>query len=1358
MKCLNKIFPITCLILILLFPFFIIKSGAATVSGNESSDFSTGFISVNNNSKGAVLVTDYSQINKFEKPSLIEHKITSSELDMLKSKIGVAVEGYNYNQLVDGHGTGLRPPSEQEWTEISASLHSVDKISPKASLPSSVDQSKKPWFPPIGNQGSQGSCVAWSVGYYVKTFQEAQEYGWDVSNAKWQTGSPGYPTQSYQNKIMSPAFIYNLANGGDDDGLFYYDAINLICSVGVCSWDKMPYIQSDYTTWPSEEAWTEAPLYRGDNNGIQYMDLDNEQGITNLKSWLSSDQLATISIDANKYSQLTSGDVWTLNNYVIPNTNHANTIVGYDDNLAYIENGFFRYGAFKVANSWGVGFTGEKVPDGFYWISYATMKQTVGSCMFYYDKISYKPELAATFSITHAKRSECTIEVGLGNPNAPIITKNFNQYIDGGSLPFCQNDMLLDITEFKNYVPNVYNHSFFLRVYDGGTSTTGTINRFSIEYAQSSNAPIQTANGNTVYLTATLPKFTTTWTNANLLNADQNFIDQKIASASDSNGNMYTAYTDRYSVTNKTAVFVRKSSDGGQTWPLIAVGYLSSQNLANPSMAINPYNNEIYVAMEAEVAQNDHDIWVLRYVNNLWSWSAVSSVLGQDDRFPSITSEYQFGSLNRQYISYENIFNFNDRDLMFAKTSNHGSSWSISKLHGNWPDGNVYTQTRITNAEGNIYIAYRFGADYNSVSEIRIDRSSNFGDTWTQTADVDGLPNDCKFPSIMATHGGGVVMVAFQYQYSPKDIDICYSYSNNKGTIWTKQQFLFSSVLKDEKSISLGVDGLGGIHAICKAGRYAEYKATASLQPTNWSVLKIISDGWIGDGLSINIRLVNKIYYPFATWTDARTKNIYFSDSAQVTLTGCSIPSNSINYGQSINVTANVNAQVSDGTMTLQYSADNSTWNNISSGTPHLGSYMHIWTPPNMGTFYVRASWSGNANYKGSTSTIQQLVVKASYTITTNPTGLQITVDGMNYTSPQTFNWTIRSTHVINAASMQSENTNKRYVFTSWNDSGIQSHSIIVNNARTAIRADFKTQYYVNFSQSGINSDFSGNVITVNGSSYGRTGFSDWFDTGDMLTFSYASSSVANPNAKQYVLVSYNATSPLIISNVTLVKATYVTQHYLIVNSPYGNPTDQGWFDAGSLASFGVTTPYSIDDDSRYMFTSWNGTGSGSYTGSSSTQEIIMNNAVTESAIWQMQHKISFSVNPPQYGTIVPSGTNTWQNTGTLDISANSNSGYSFLSWTTSGLITVSQPTLSNAIATINGPGTITATFQAPVPTPTPSPTLAPTTTTPTPTQKPNPTATPQIPELPTVYLVVPLIVISWAFFLLKKKLQSGAN
>ncbi|MBA7492494.1 hypothetical protein ES702_03044 [subsurface metagenome] len=404
-----------------------------------------------------------------EQARIVEHKISTSELEELKRKLGVSEENRNYNEIIDGHGTGLRPPTKSEWTEITEKAYVVEKVllDQPIQAPTSVDQTATPWFPPIGDQDGEGSCVAWAVGYYVKTFQEAKEHGWNLTEAEWEGGYYGHPTPAYQNRTFSPDFIYHLINGGVDEGSSFYDAINLVCTIGASSWKEMPYDPLDSTSWPSEDAWREAPLYRGSSSGYEYLEFNTEDDLTSLKNWIASDHLAVIGVDANKYSSLTSKDLWTLDNYVNPSINHANTIVGYDDNFVYMEEGQQRWGAFKIANSWGEGGW-ENIADGCYWISYEAMKQRVGYCMFYRDRIGYDPKLVASFEMDHSKRGECDILIGMGNHSSPLAARSFSDLIDGGNQPFCSNNIVFDITEFEDTVPAVINQSFFMRVFDRG--------------------------------------------------------------------------------------------------------------------------------------------------------------------------------------------------------------------------------------------------------------------------------------------------------------------------------------------------------------------------------------------------------------------------------------------------------------------------------------------------------------------------------------------------------------------------------------------------------------------------------------------------------------------------------------------------------------------------------------------------------------------------------------------------------------------------------------------------------------------------------------------------------------------------
>jgi hypothetical protein len=233
------------------------------------------------------------------------------------------------------------------------------------------------------------------------------------------------------------------------------------------------------------------------------MFLDTDDDLQSLKNWLASSHLAIISVDAHKYVNLTSQDVWTLDNYVSPAENHASTVVGYDDNLTYAEQGEIRHGAFKIANSWGKGGW-ERTADGCFWISYEAMKQRVGQFMFYFDIVDYKPQLACSFRIEHAKRGECSITVGIGDNNSSIITKRFDQYVSGGSFPFCANDVTLDVTEFKKALPVLNNQSFFLRIRDTASSTTGTLFMFAVNDAESDDPPIETINNANIYAYVTL--------------------------------------------------------------------------------------------------------------------------------------------------------------------------------------------------------------------------------------------------------------------------------------------------------------------------------------------------------------------------------------------------------------------------------------------------------------------------------------------------------------------------------------------------------------------------------------------------------------------------------------------------------------------------------------------------------------------------------------------------------------------------------------------------------------------------------------------------------------------------------------
>jgi hypothetical protein len=288
-------------------------------------------------------------------PSLLEdlfitRGITDLEFYELRENIGVRQPDADYNQIVNGYGTGLAPPTEDQWLLLRESLQTLESKSSTrsvASLPDSLDLMADPAFPPVGNQGVLGSCVAFSNTYYIGTFLAAKERGWDLSGTTWVGGAGGYPSDNLSH-IMSPAFVYNLINGGMDNGAYYTEAALVMSELGSATWSNMPYYMGthdpddpsdavNYTTWPSEAAWREAPLYRTtiskntyNLSPSYYLTIETDDDIEILRQLIAAGIPISISIDAYEYENLTADDVLGIGNYDSLSTNHANTIVGYE--------------------------------------------------------------------------------------------------------------------------------------------------------------------------------------------------------------------------------------------------------------------------------------------------------------------------------------------------------------------------------------------------------------------------------------------------------------------------------------------------------------------------------------------------------------------------------------------------------------------------------------------------------------------------------------------------------------------------------------------------------------------------------------------------------------------------------------------------------------------------------------------------------------------------------------------------------------------------------------------------------------------------------------------------------------------
>ena len=96
----------------------------------------------------------------------------------------------------------------------------------------------------------------------------------------------------------------------------------------------------------------------------------------------------------------------------------------------------------------------------------------------------------------------------------------------------------------------------------------------------------------------------------------------------------------------------------------------------------------------------------------------------------------------------------------------------------------------------------------------------------------------------------------------------------------------------------------------------------------------------------------------------------------------CYLNASQITYTQNVLISASLEPPASTGTIRIQSTKDNVTWNDLVLHVPSEGKYNFVWTP-DAGTYFIRAKWSGDYNYLPSTSTAKTLIVNKKPTTLT---------------------------------------------------------------------------------------------------------------------------------------------------------------------------------------------------------------------------------------------------------------------------------------------------------------------------------------------------------------------------------------
>lgn len=233
----------------------------------------------------------------------------------------------NNNSINLTTGAALDPRVYQE-AEIFEPL--ADNV--KNPLPEKV--SLLQYSPDRLNQGSQGSCVAWSSAYGARSILRARQTGENPNDA-----------------AFSPAFLYNQIGLEGCQGSYIVRAMENMQQVGAVPYNDFPYDENDCSRQPNQFQLRKAEDFKikGFNRLSKSSD-ESKVDLLAVKQNLAQGAPVVIGmmVGGSFMQPMMGKQIW------IPESDdynmmgfggHAMCVIGYDD--------FLEGGAFQIMNSWG---------------------------------------------------------------------------------------------------------------------------------------------------------------------------------------------------------------------------------------------------------------------------------------------------------------------------------------------------------------------------------------------------------------------------------------------------------------------------------------------------------------------------------------------------------------------------------------------------------------------------------------------------------------------------------------------------------------------------------------------------------------------------------------------------------------------------------------------------------------------------------------------------------------------------------------------------------------------------------------------------------------------------------------------
>ena len=326
--------------------------------------------------------------------------------------------------------------------------------------------------------------------------------------------------------------------------------------------------------------------------------------------------------------------------------------------------------------------------------------------------------------------------------------------------------------------------------------------------------------------------------------------------------------------------------------------------------------------------------------------------------------------------------------------------------------------------------------------------------------------------------------------------------------------------------------------------------------------------------------------------------------------------------------------------------------------------------------------------------------IPAAVTVTSNPPGLQVIVDGTTVTTPQVYTWALNSTHTLNVPAAPQTLGGISYIYGRWNDSTSQSHTITVTPGNNMVTqpasAPAVTVYSANFIQlvsyvNSIQPSGSGSVapspapqtysglsgqyyiirqlVTLTATPSGGQNFYNYINSPYWLP----GANGANPktfyvmdDGTQIDLTTYFTTSPVYTVTSNPLESNYwllVDGNYWHAPANFALPYDSSWTPSSSH-SIGTYSPqYPWSSNSRFNFSSWSDGGTETHNvtlpgsgGATWTDNIIPDYYVTDYPLEPCAGSINVTPGSPSGDGFYPTGS-------PLTFTETANTGWTFTEW-----------------------------------------------------------------------------------------------